>query len=102
MYRTQISLGWLLSALLMCAGPAAFADEAADQFALAADHYSHQRWDLASEEFKAFLDRFPSHERASNASFYLGETLLQLKQYPGAREQYQRVATLSPQSTFAR
>ena len=86
----------------MCAGPAAFADEAADQFALAADHYSHQRWDLASEEFKAFLDRFPSHERASNASFYLGETLLQLKQYPGAREQYQRVATLSPQTTFAR
>ncbi|MBI2481046.1 MAG: tetratricopeptide repeat protein, partial [Planctomycetia bacterium] len=69
---------------------------------LAADHYSHQRWDLAAEEFKAFLDRFQNHERASNASFYLGESLLQLKQYAAARVRYQQVVIQSPDSTFAR
>lgn len=102
MYRTLNSLGWILGALWMCAAPAVFADEAASQFALAADHYSHQRWDLAAEEFEAFLGRFQDHERAPNAAFYLGESQLQLKQYADARVQYQRVVTQSPDSTFAR
>ncbi|MCB9941360.1 MAG: tetratricopeptide repeat protein [Planctomycetaceae bacterium] len=100
MYRTLNSLGWLLSALLLCA-TTVFADEAANQFSLAAVHYSHQRWDLAVEEFGTFLERFQSHERAPNASFYLGESLLQLKRYTEARAQYQRVVNRSPESTFA-
>lgn len=101
MYRTLNSLRWLFGALLLCAAPAVFADEPADQFALAADHYSHQRWDLAAEEFGTFLDRFQTHERAASASFYLGESLVQLKQFAQARIQYLRVATQSPDSTFA-
>ena len=101
MYKTRISLRWLLGALLLCAASIASADEATDQFSIAADHYSHSRWDLAAEEFESFLGRFAEHQRASNASFYLGESLLQLKRYADARVQYLRVATQTPDSTFA-
>ncbi|MBC8351833.1 MAG: tetratricopeptide repeat protein, partial [Planctomycetes bacterium] len=102
MYRTLKNLGWLSGALLLSAATGVRADQASDQFTLAADHYSQQRWDLASTEFEAFLEQFPSHERASRASFYAGESLLQLKKYNDARVLYQRVFSQTPNSQFAR
>ncbi len=102
MYGTPNNSGWLLFALLMIAAPGVLADEAADQFSLAADHYSHRRWDLAAEEFATFLAQSPDHDRAPHAAFYLGESLLQLKRYDDARVQYQRVVSRWPSSAFAR
>ncbi|MDA1052849.1 MAG: tetratricopeptide repeat protein [Planctomycetota bacterium] len=102
MYRTLDYLRWLVCALLLSAGPNVFADQAADQFSLAADHYSHQRWDFAAEEFEAFLEQFPDHDHVSNAAFYFGESLLQLNRYDDARVQYQRVVSQFPLSSFAR
>ncbi|MEO8498882.1 MAG: tetratricopeptide repeat protein, partial [Planctomycetota bacterium] len=102
MYRTPNHLCWLLCALLIAAAPSVFANDAANQYALAADHYSHQRWNLAAEEFEAFLAQAPDDDRVPNAAFYLGESLLQLKRYDDARLRYQRVANQFPSFNFAR
>ena len=52
------------------------ADVADDQYAVAAGHYAQQRWTLAAEEFRTFLQRYPHHARAGPSVFYLAEALL--------------------------
>lgn len=94
-------MGWLVGALLLCAASALWANERDDQYSLAADHYSHSRWKLAAEEFEAFLGQFPDDDRVSNAAFYLGESLLQLKRYTDARTYYLRVVTRASKSPLA-
>jgi len=62
------------------------ADEALDQYAVAAGHYARQQWAFAAEEFEAYLREFPNHRMADQAVFFLGETLVQLGRYEEARE----------------
>jgi TolA-binding protein len=82
-----------LAALLVCwLTPATRADEAADQFAVAAGHYDRQQWSLAVEEFRAFLEKHPEHAQAGNATFFLGMAHVQLREYTAARTQFQRCA----------
>jgi TolA-binding protein len=67
--------------------PAAWAGPAEDQYAVAAGHYSRQRWELAVEEFREFLRQYPDHARAPQSGFYLGEALMQLGLFDEARQQ---------------
>lgn len=48
---------------------------------VAASHYSRQRWRLAEKEFAIFLEAFPGHARIADATFFLAETLIQLRDY---------------------
>ena len=72
---------------LAYAGPA-WAGPADDQYAVAAAHYSHGRWQLAAAEFRVYLDQFADAGRAASAAFYLGEALIQAGDYAAAREAY--------------
>ncbi len=81
------------AALSLAIGPIAAvrADEADDQYRLAAVHYQTHRWDLAAAEFRTFLVNHPRNARADRAKFYLGETLVQLRDFPSAAQQFGEV-----------
>ena len=46
------------------------ADEADDQFAVAAGHYDRQRWKLAVDEFQAFVQSIPTIAGRTSASSF--------------------------------
>lgn len=56
------------------------AEDADDQYAVAAGLYDRQQWKLAAEEFRRFLEANPNHQKAGEALFFLGESLLQSAQ----------------------
>lgn len=68
-------LYWI--ALVAMVLPVCAADPAEDQFIVAARQYSQGRWQLAADEFREFLRRYPQHERAADAKFFLAESLSQ-------------------------
>ncbi len=78
------------------------AEEAADQYAVAAGHYSAERWQLASEEFQAFLKNHAGHEQAPQARFYLAESLVRLGKLSEARQLFAELLESDPQSPLAR
>ena len=43
-------------------------------FALAASFYADQKWELAIPQFQLLLENHPTHELASDALFYMGES----------------------------
>lgn len=65
------------------------ADEADDQYAVAAGHYAQQRWKLAVEEFQAFLAKYPNDARTSDTLFFLGEALVKLERHEEAGQRFQ-------------
>ncbi|MCU0961056.1 MAG: tetratricopeptide repeat protein [Pirellulaceae bacterium] len=79
----------LMAALLLvslCA-PTVRGDLADDQYTVGSRHYAAARWELAAEEFRIFLERYPDHARAEAVSFFLGESLVQLERWSDAGQQ---------------
>lgn len=64
------------------------ADEGDDQFAIAARHYQHARWQQAADEFRTLLSHFPDHPKAPVATFFLGEALIQQESYAESRRYF--------------
>ncbi|MDA7950730.1 MAG: hypothetical protein MPJ24_04505, partial [Pirellulaceae bacterium] len=52
-------------------------DRGGQLYKVAVDHYKNGRWQLASEEFQAFLEKHPDHSFAANGRFFAGEALVQ-------------------------
>ncbi len=89
-------------AWLVLAGAALVrADDADDQFAVAAAQYNRRQWKLAVEEFRVFLQKYPNDPRAHQSVFFLGEALLQSRNFDEARRQFQQYAALEPAGRFA-
>lgn len=78
------------------------ADEASDQYAVAAGHYQAQRWQLAAEEFETFLNRYPDHADRNQSVFFLAEALLQLGKYSQARQRFQQYLALELEGRFSK
>ena len=78
------------------------AGEADDQYAVAAAHYDQGRWQLAVEEFRAFLRDYPQDQRHNKAVFFLGEALLQSGDYAAARARFEDYLTAEPAGDFSR
>jgi cellulose synthase operon protein C len=87
-------------ALAFLEGKAA-ADQADDQFAVAAGHYDRQDWKLAVDEFRTFIEKYPKDHRANEGVFYLGEALHQLGKYGEARQQFQLYSSREPKGKHA-
>jgi len=94
----------ILSLTMLLGGGAgsAVADEADEQYAVAAGHYAVERWSLAAEEFQAFLDQFPQDRRAAEATFLLAEARMQLGKYDQAGAGFRRYLAEQPNGRFAR
>ncbi len=78
------------------------ADEADDQFAVAAGHYDRQQWKLAVEEFRTFVQKFPSDRRTNESLFFLGESLLQLGKLDDAQAQFYQYVSREPDGKYVR
>ena len=95
-----------LTALFLMAG-ALFAapiraDEADDQFAVAAGHYAQQRWKLAVEEFQAFLEKHPNHANTYQGVFFLAEAQLQMENLTEAEARFREYLEGEPDGKLAR
>jgi TolA-binding protein len=99
--RRRPVLGLLLLAGLLCATPVR-ADEADDQFAVAAGHYARQRWKLAVVEFEEFLQKYPDHPQAHQGLFFLAEAQLQVGDFSGAESHFREYLRREPGDQFAR
>lgn len=80
---------WAVLCLVLSHVPA-LADQADDQFDVAAGHYARARWELAWHEFDQFLKQYGSHPRADDARFFRGESAMQLRRYREARDDYRQ------------
>ena len=98
--RSQCLPGFLLGILL--AASSARADEADDQYAVAAGHYAQGRWKFAAEEFETFLARFPKDGRSTESLFFLGEALVQLGRREEAHRRFQEYLRRDPSGQHTR
>lgn len=99
--RVRVWLSMLCLGLVLGQGASA-ADEADDQFAVAAGHYAQQRWKFAVEEFEAFLKSHPEDRRAAESLFFLGEALLQLGHHADGQTKFQEYLRREPAGPHAR
>ncbi|MDZ4821119.1 MAG: tetratricopeptide repeat protein [Planctomycetota bacterium] len=98
------TIRWTLLAAALLVGliDQARAEPGDDQFAVASGHYAASRWKLAADEFATLLSKFPDHPSRSQGEFYLGESLVQLKQFKEAATHFQAATTTDPQGKYAR
>ncbi len=61
-------------------------------FKLAVSLYNDKLYDLAHEQFRAFINQYPTSAQSIEARFYLGLTQLNLKKYDEARSTFQNFA----------
>ncbi len=69
-------------------------------FALAASFYADQKWDLAIPQFQLLLKHYPTHELASDALFYLGESQVQSNQHAVAETTFEQYLSHSTNPTY--
>lgn len=86
----------------LMAWASARADEADDQYAVAAGHYTRQQWEFAAEEFETFLARYPQHPKFDDGVFFLAETLVQLDRYDQARARFHQYLDRAPEGEHAK
>jgi cellulose synthase operon protein C len=97
----RIAIGvWIVAVAL---APHAFvrANEADDQYAVAAGHYARQQWKLAVDELQAFLKKYPNDRHANECVFLCGEALLQTGRLDEARENFQKYLSREPSGARA-
>ncbi len=68
------------------------ADEADDQYAVAAGHYAQGRWQLACDEFQTLIREHPTDPRMAQALFFSGEALVQLGRHEDCARSVRPVA----------
>ena len=64
-----------------------------DQYDLAYGYVLHKDYALAADSFRGFLRQYPSDRLASEAQYWLGESLFQQQQYRDAAESFLAVST---------
>jgi tol-pal system protein YbgF len=71
-------------------------------FGAAVSDYYRGNYDLALSEFRQYVDTFPTSELADNAQYWVGEILYAQKKLPEAANEWEKVATISPQGDKTR
>ena len=78
------------------------ADDAGDQYAVAAGHYARGQWKFAAEEFRTYLDRYPNHDKRAQATFFLAESLMQTGGFEASGRLFRECLATSADSKLAR
>lgn len=102
MERTFRHWAWLAGAVCWLAAGQVWAAEAEEQYTVAFEHYAAQRWELAAEQFASLLAEHENHERAVEAMYCLGESLVQLGRLDEARTRFGELLEREPSGRFAR
>jgi cellulose synthase operon protein C len=89
----------LLAALLPADRSPCRADER--QFAVAAAHYSAQRWDLAEAEFRGYLESSADAVRTADARYFLAECQVQRGELGAARNDLDRFLADFPEHALS-
>ncbi len=97
----RLVCAWFIGLLLWCAPPVR-AEVAEDRYAVAAQHYGAARWELAIEEFTAFLTWYPDHPRSGAVTFFLAESLMQAGRWDDARQRFEQYLERSPGGKYVR
>jgi len=87
-------------AALVASAPA-HADEADDQYAVAAGHYARRQWQLAAEAFQSYLDAYPNHGKADQGLFFLAEALLETGRWDQAGASFREYLRRYPEGKRA-
>ncbi len=99
----KAAVKFLVAVALLCAVRSpALADEAEDQFAAAASHYSAKRWDLAVDGFRKFLHDYPDHAKHCKALFFEAESLVQLGRHAEASPLFLDAIAEQPSGPYAK
>jgi tol-pal system protein YbgF len=69
-----------------------------DEFALAQGYVQRKDYALAEDSFRAFLKKYPGDRLASDAHYWLGESMFQRQRYRDAAESFLTVSTKFDQS----
>ena len=78
------------------------ADEADDQYAVAAGLYARQQWKLAVHEFQVFAEKYPNHPKLKQSIFFTAEALVQLGQSEEATARFREYLKRDPSGPYAR
>lgn len=70
------------------AAPPSLLADATTDYNLVVEFYKQQRWQLAAETCREFLDRYADDERAATTRLYLAQSLVHLRDFAAAREQF--------------
>jgi TolA-binding protein len=92
------ALRLMLAILVILAAQPAMADDALDDYQLAVGFYNKDEWQLAAENFQAFLKNHGQHPKAENARFYFGLTLVKLDDFKQARDVLRNFVKAHPAS----
>jgi TolA-binding protein len=71
-------------------------DKADDDYNMAAWLYASKKYDMAAEEFRAFIAKHPGHEKVLEARLTLARALLHLKRYDEAAAALQDLRKVAP------
>ena len=75
----------------------AIADSSEREYAIAAQYYADENWDLAATAFGDFTQQHSDSPQAVEAAFYAGESLVQLNRYDDAAEYFQQFLEAAPE-----
>lgn len=67
---------------------------------LGSEYYNQEKWKEASREFEKVLYFFPCSEEAADASFYLGVSYFEMKEYDFANESFSNYLKASKQPPY--
>lgn len=94
--RVTQCIGCLLFCWLVTSEQPAQADPVTD-YNVAVEFYKQQRWDLAADACEDFLKKNGGNERAPTVRLYWGQSLLHLRKFNQAREQFRLFLQQAPE-----
>ncbi len=101
MFKNRRQLVQILVALILFSAGSVCAQGLDDEYRLAAGYYSRAQWDESASAFQSVIRRYPATDKAIISHFFLGESLMQVKNFGEAYKAYQVYLQQRPGHKFA-
>ncbi len=88
--------------VLLGATELAQAETAPELYRRGAEHYARREWIPAREAFEQFLRQYPNDTQVFAAGYFLGESLVQLKEFSAAVDALSKLRALNPPEPWGR
>ncbi|MDR2439601.1 MAG: tetratricopeptide repeat protein [Planctomycetaceae bacterium] len=101
-YFKFLAINGIVLILLTLGSSTVWGDDAANRFTAAKSLFDLKQYEQARTAFDAFIAQYPNHAQTTEATYYLAESLLYLKQYVLAENYYQRLTASGLDNSFAK